>query len=1010
MHWSEPINLGTVRNLEDLDFKALQVQNRKLFQRLEERRRMEDSLQKRIEQLEQRQTRDDALFCIVDRHWNALDEDLRLLLQRFDVPAAPAVAAAEEAELEAADAPESFTQQLASLEREEVDAKLRQRVEFSCRAVSKLLGAYDGLLRRLERLRAVVVQRDASADPLGDEAAAREAAEVPAVLAAEVTSLQREGAALQSQATQLHARHRVQDLELRRLGASLEAAQDAADEWRAKHEDAEYKLERADAKLCRVERAAQDLLSERRELLERLAATAGDTGGDGDGDSERPLEGGVARSRFKELAEELDGAREQASGRLAELEQLQDKHQAAVREAERLRAELRELPEGLVQATAEYQALRGQFNILYNEASLMRAQLEEARGHLETLHAAHLRQIEQMEGNELACQKQMHAEMLAMEETAGHLKRDFETVKQELELTLAQQEQAAPINNEMRSLIGTLQLHNKQLKAEVLQYRKRCKELQLELGRTAAQNKAADEELHKTRAALLLAQRRPAPPPHHPGPTLPTVAVVKSEPGTVKKEEDVKKEAGGAEKATSEPPSAVGADSDAVATDDKAAVTDTAPSAAAASSDGGKNAAAAPTGKTDSGPAVTTAPSTATSAASAGKGAAVATLPPSGKAGAGTLTVSTASVVPGSSSAPSTPVLHGPAGREVEELRSQLRRAHEGSRELRTALDGYKNLATEQRTRAQLMAVEQRLRQDVDEARQEIARLRGQSAAQTAQEQQRRLRRAEEAAAHLQQKLASAKQEEDALQKEMEIMGQAFEDIQERCVRQLEQLKEKDDANFKLVSERMKDSKVQRSLKEEKEVISEQLKIVVAQLEAQNHVVRKLEEKERLLLGNLQTLEKELAGRQQALELHRRDGLKSQQLAAELKLNVDKYLSQLREAQLTVQDKAVALEKDSFKHRRVMEELASTRRKFERLKKMEAAHNVDEVLLAEIADYKEQLTCPCCKVRRKDAILSKCFHVFCLDCLKTRYETRNRKCPKCNATFGANDYHRIYLA
>ena len=42
----------------------------------------------------------------------------------------------------------------------------------------------------------------------------------------------------------------------------------------------------------------------------------------------------------------------------------------------------------------------------------------------------------------------------------------------------------------------------------------------------------------------------------------------------------------------------------------------------------------------------------------------------------------------------------------------------------------------------------------------------------------------------------------------------------------------------------------------------------------------------------------------------------------------------------------------------------------------------------------EQLTCPSCKVKRKDAVLTKCFHVFCLDCLKTRYETRQRKCPK----------------
>lgn len=48
-------------------------------------------------------------------------------------------------------------------------------------------------------------------------------------------------------------------------------------------------------------------------------------------------------------------------------------------------------------------------------------------------------------------------------------------------------------------------------------------------------------------------------------------------------------------------------------------------------------------------------------------------------------------------------------------------------------------------------------------------------------------------------------------------------------------------------------------------------------------------------------------------------------------------------------------------------------------------------------------------MRKKDAVLTKCFHVFCFECVKTRYDTRQRKCPKCNAAFGANDFHRIYI-
>ena len=44
-------------------------------------------------------------------------------------------------------------------------------------------------------------------------------------------------------------------------------------------------------------------------------------------------------------------------------------------------------------------------------------------------------------------------------------------------------------------------------------------------------------------------------------------------------------------------------------------------------------------------------------------------------------------------------------------------------------------------------------------------------------------------------------QEEEALLNEMEVTGQAFEDMQEQNIRLLLQLREKDDANFKLMSE-----------------------------------------------------------------------------------------------------------------------------------------------------------------------------------------------------------------
>jgi len=58
---------------------------------------------------------------------------------------------------------------------------------------------------------------------------------------------------------------------------------------------------------------------------------------------------------------------------------------------------------------------------------------------------------------------------------------------------------------------------------------------------------------------------------------------------------------------------------------------------------------------------------------------------------------------------------------------------------------------------------------------------------------------------------------------EVEVTGQAYEDVQEQNKRLLEQLKEKEDANIKLMSERIKFNSIQQLLTEEKDLMSSHL-------------------------------------------------------------------------------------------------------------------------------------------------------------------------------------------
>lgn len=65
--------------------------------------------------------------------------------------------------------------------------------------------------------------------------------------------------------------------------------------------------------------------------------------------------------------------------------------------------------------------------------------------------------------------------------------------------------------------------------------------------------------------------------------------------------------------------------------------------------------------------------------------------------------------------------------------------------------------------------------------------------------------------------------EEEALINEMEVTGQAFEETQDQNVRLIQQLREKDNANFKLMSERIKSNQINKLANEERDNLQEQV-------------------------------------------------------------------------------------------------------------------------------------------------------------------------------------------
>ncbi|KAI0226379.1 E3 ubiquitin-protein ligase bre1 [Massospora cicadina] len=108
-------------------------------------------------------------------------------------------------------------------------------------------------------------------------------------------------------------------------------------------------------------------------------------------------------------------------------------------------------------------------------------------------------------------------------------------------------------------------------------------------------------------------------------------------------------------------------------------------------------------------------------------------------------------------------------------------------------------------------------------------------------------------------------------------------------------------------------------------------------------------------------------------------------------------------------DKTRRLEEDRFSHLQQRDELAVLQSRLDSLieSKKQAPHDRD--LSVTLKHAKQLLQCTSCSLRFKSHALIKCMHVFCKQCIEDRLETRQRKCPSCNESFGANDVKQIYL-
>ena len=68
-----------------------------------------------------------------------------------------------------------------------------------------------------------------------------------------------------------------------------------------------------------------------------------------------------------------------------------------------------------------------------------------------------------------------------------------------------------------------------------------------------------------------------------------------------------------------------------------------------------------------------------------------------------------------------------------------------------------------------------------------------------------------------------------------------------------------------------------------------------------------------------------------------------------------------------------------------------------------------DALQQENESLKSFVRCPVCNTRPRSCVITKCWHMFCKQCVMQRLGQRSRKCPSCGVAFSHNDQHDIFL-
>lgn len=364
---------------------------------------------------------------------------------------------------------------------------------------------------------------------------------------------------------------------------------------------------------------------------------------------------------------------------------------------------------------------------------------------------------------------------------------------------------------------------------------------------------------------------------------------------------------------------------------------------------------------------------------------------------------------------------------EMQKLQAALQDLKESEMELKLILQMYSRESIETRDVMEAKDLEykawahvQSLKSCLDEHRLE---LRVKTANEAEATSQQRLATSEAEIAELRHKLDMSQRDKIALSEvlkskheeieaylsEIETIGQAYDDMQTQNQHLLQQITERDDYNIKLVIEGVRAKQVQDALLLDKQTMEKEIHQAQVSLDFYDNKATRIEEQLRFCSGHVQKLAEDRSQNIITFENAQKRLLDVKRASQKARDSLEESQSKIESSRVCLSELQIEIEMERFKKKRMEEELDIARKKLSRLRAQTEGSSMVEKLQEELKEYKDILKCSICVDKPKEVVITKCYHLFCNSCVQRVIESRQRRCPACSTSFGANDVKPVYI-